>query len=184
MHPRKRLIICCDGTWNDADSSSGAPTNVTRISRLFSLACADDTVQIIHYASGVGTGSNTVDSLLGGAFGVGVAERVRDAYYFICSNYSPGDEIILVGFSRGAFTARSVAGLIGNIGLLTRDGMEDFYPIFEEMENWYRDEYKDAFPDRPFKDKPRGVNAAAEYRKRLKETDLTREVGRASTSSG
>lgn len=50
--------------------------------------------------------------------------EVREAYSFLAANYCSGDEIILIGFSRGAFTARSVAGLIKDIGLLTREGME------------------------------------------------------------
>lgn len=170
----KRLIICCDGTWNDADSEDASPSNVTRISRLFSLACDDGSVQIVNYQSGVGTGSNTADTLLGGAFGIGVAERVRDAYYFLAQNYMPGDDIILIGFSRGAFTARSVAGLIGQIGLLTREGMEDFYPIFEDMESWNKPSYKDPFPTRPFPDKPTGPLAAPLYRQKLADLGMTR----------
>lgn len=170
----KRIICCCDGTWNDADSVDKAPSNVTRISRMFSLVCDDGAVQVINYQSGVGTGSNTADMLLGGAFGLGVAERVRDVYYFIAMNYMPGDEIIFVGFSRGAFTARSVAGLIGQIGLLTREGMEDFYPIFEDQESWHKDSYKDPFPTRPFSNKPTGPDAAPLYRQRLAELGLTR----------
>lgn len=85
-----------------------------------------------------------------------------------------GDEIFLVGFSRGAFTARSVAGMIGNLGLLTREGLEYFYPIFKDMENWNNDDYDDEFPGQPFPNKPKGPNAAAMYRKRLEELGYTR----------
>ncbi len=60
-------------------------------------------------------------------------------YSFITANYTPGDEIVLIGFSRGAFTARSVAGIINDIGLLTRGGMNDFYPIFKDQENFKND---------------------------------------------
>jgi hypothetical protein len=55
------------------------------------------------------------------------------------TNYTPGDEIVLIGFSRGAFTVRSVAGIISDIGLLTREGMNDFYPIFKDQENFKND---------------------------------------------
>lgn len=85
-----------------------------------------------------------------------------------------GDEIILVGFSRGAFTVRSVAGMIANLGLLTREGSEDFYSIFSDLQNWYNDDYKDPFPDKPFSGKPKGHNAADEYRERLEKMGLTR----------
>lgn len=60
---------------------------------------------------------------------------IREAYNFICVNYVDGDDIILVGFSRGAFTARSIADLIGSIGLLNVEGMAYFYSIFEDYEN-------------------------------------------------
>lgn len=60
---------------------------------------------------------------------------IRETYNFICANYVDGDDIILVGFSRGAFTARSIADLIGSIGLLNVDGMAHFYAIFEDYEN-------------------------------------------------
>lgn len=60
-------------------------------------------------------------------------------------NYEEGDEIILIGFSRGAFTARSIGGLIGAIGLLTRKGLENFYSIFRDWENQVNPSYKPEF---------------------------------------
>ncbi|KAK4069901.1 uncharacterized protein Triagg1_6696 [Trichoderma aggressivum f. europaeum] len=182
----KRLIVCCDGTWMNSDNGYVEPTlehpqgtlqvpsNVTRISRCFKRRCDDGTLQIISYESGVGTGSNAIDTLTGGAFGLGLSERVREAYSYLASNHIDGDEIFLVGFSRGAFTARSVAGMIGNLGLLTREGLEYFYPIFKDMENWNNDNYDDEFPGQPFPNKPKGPNAAAVYRKRLEELGYTR----------
>lgn len=101
-------------------------------------------------------------------------QRVREAYSFLCANYTDGDEIFLVGYSRGAFTARSVAGLISNLGLLTREGVEHFYPIFRDMQNWLIDDKNDPFPDNPFPDKPRGAQAASEYRSRLAKIGYTR----------
>lgn len=56
-------------------------------------------------------------------------------YNFICANYVDGDAIVLIGFSRGAFTARSVADLIASIGLLTPQGHDHFYAIFDDYEN-------------------------------------------------
>lgn len=56
-------------------------------------------------------------------------------YNFICANYVDGDEIILIGFSRGAFTARSVADMIASLGLLTPQGLDHFYGIFDDYEN-------------------------------------------------
>lgn len=62
-------------------------------------------------------------------------QDIRECYSFTCSNHVDGDSIVLIGFSRGAFTARSVADLIASVGLLTTKGMEYFYPIFEDYEN-------------------------------------------------
>ncbi|KAI1143808.1 hypothetical protein F5Y05DRAFT_418041 [Hypoxylon sp. FL0543] len=183
---KKRIIVCCDGTWQNSDngyvkptSSNPVPTlqipsNVTRISRAFERYCSNDTFQIVYYQSGVGSRSGIVDRVLGGAFGIGIAENIREAYAYICANYVDGDEIVLVGFSRGAFTARSVGGMISDLGLLTREGMEFFYPIFSDMQNWMNEKYKDQFPQMPFPDKPKGPHAAEEYRNRLVEEGYTR----------
>ena len=79
----------------------------------------------------------------------------------------PGDEIVLIGFSRGSFTARSIAGLISEIGLLTRAGMNHFYAIFKDTENFQSKNYHDIFPTEPFPNKPTGPDKVAEYRERL-----------------
>lgn len=88
----KRLIVCCDGTWMNSDNGYVGPTlehpqgmlqvpsNVTRISRCFKRRCNDGTLQIISYESGVGTGSNALDTLTGGAFGLGLSEVKRIAF--------------------------------------------------------------------------------------------------------
>lgn len=67
--------------------------------------------------------------------GLGLSENIREAYAFLADNYSPGDSIFLVGFSRGAFTARSLAGLISQVGLLKKQHMGRFYQIFRDWEN-------------------------------------------------
>ncbi|KAJ0337171.1 hypothetical protein COL922a_007063 [Colletotrichum nupharicola] len=61
---------------------------------------------------------------------------VADVYHFICDNYNPGDELVIVGFSRGAFTARSVSGMVCNIGLLNRVGLANFGDIFHDYQNF------------------------------------------------
>ena len=118
----KRIIVCCDGTWNRADQeSAGAPcpTNVVKLAYRIAKRSADGTSQIIFYDQGVGTG-NAIDRLTGGAFGDGLEDNIFDAYRFLIANYEPGDEIFLFGFSRGAFTARSIAGMIRKCGVLER----------------------------------------------------------------
>ena len=81
----------------------------------------------------------------------------------------PGDEIILIGFSRGAFTARSISGMIHDIGLLTREGMTNFYAIFKDLQNAKNAKYRDIFPTIPFPNKPKGKHMIERYRKRLLE---------------
>ncbi|KAI0143573.1 hypothetical protein GGR57DRAFT_508048 [Xylariaceae sp. FL1272] len=183
---RKRIIVCCDGTWQNSDNGYlkaskkhnvpklQTPSNVTRISRCFRRTCTDGTSQIIYYQSGVGSRAGSLNRILGGAFGIGISENIREAYSFICANYLDGDEIVLLGFSRGAFTARSVGGMISDLGLLTREGMEYFYPVFKDMQNWRNSKYKDPFPTQPFTNKPKGQHAAANYRERLLEFYNTR----------
>ncbi|KAF3940670.1 hypothetical protein ABW19_dt0209068 [Dactylella cylindrospora] len=133
-HKGKRIIICCDGTWQDSDQGdAGFPTNVTRFARALKSVTDDGVSQIIYYQSGVGSSYTTkFGRLIAGSTGLGLSEHVREAFVFISNNYHVQDEIFIFGFSRGAFTARSIAGLIGRIGVLTRRGMEDFGKIYED----------------------------------------------------
>ena len=123
----KRLILCCDGTWNSADLAHNGipcPTNVVRIA--FRIAKRKElTRQIVYYSQGVGTG-NSLDRLTGGAFGKGVDDNIFDVYRFLVANYEPGDEIFLFGFSRGAFTARSIGGMIRKCGILSREFVDQY----------------------------------------------------------
>jgi hypothetical protein len=64
--------------------------------------------------------------------------------------------------------------MVSNLGLLTREGVEHFYPIFKDMQNWENENYHDEFPTVPFADKPKGPNAADEYRNRLEKIGYTR----------
>lgn len=112
----KRLVCCLDGTWNTPDQE-GNPTNVTEIMRAVRPVDDHGIQQIVFYHKGVGTGG-WIDRLRGGALGRGLDENVRDAYRFLVNNYVPGDEIYVFGFSRGAFTARSLCGLVTGVGLL------------------------------------------------------------------
>lgn len=114
----RRLIICADGTWNTPDSKAGA-SNVVKLARAVLPAAPAGTAQIVYYDRGVGT-DNVLDRLTGGAFGVGLSRNVRDAYLFLVHNYSEGDEIYFFGYSRGAYTVRSAAGMIRKVGLLRK----------------------------------------------------------------
>jgi uncharacterized protein (DUF2235 family) len=118
----KRLVVCCDGTWNTPDRRDGgkfAPSNVVKLARAVQPRAADGTHQIVFYDPGVGT-DNVLDRLTGGAFGIGLSRNVQDAYLFLIHNYAEGDEVYFFGFSRGAFTVRSTAGLLRKVGILQK----------------------------------------------------------------
>jgi uncharacterized protein (DUF2235 family) len=124
----KRLIVCCDGTWQKL--SSGYPTNVVKIAQAITPQATNGIPQIIFYDEGIGTG-DLVDKTLGGAFGWGIDQNIKDAYRFLCLNYNEGDEIYLYGFSRGAYTVRSLAGLIYCSGLLARNKIRETHTAYE-----------------------------------------------------
>ncbi len=129
-----RLIVCCDGTWNVPDEvrhGQTMPTNVARLAR--AVAAGEGTGQLLYYETGVGTSPD--EHLLGGAFGLGLSQNIRNAYRFLARSYVHGDEIFLFGFSRGAYTARSLAGLIHTCGLLRAEHQERV----EEAFALYRD---------------------------------------------
>jgi uncharacterized protein (DUF2235 family) len=116
----KRLVICCDGTWNTPDEfdPQGEPisSNVTKLAFAISPADGNGVAQLAFYGRGVGTGR--LDHWTGGAFGIGLSDKILEAYAFLIANYEPEDELFIFGFSRGAYTARSLAGFIRNSGIL------------------------------------------------------------------
>jgi uncharacterized protein (DUF2235 family) len=105
----KKIIFCADGTWDK-------PQNATNVYRLYK-ALATSATQVPYYDDGVGATGMPIEHLLGGAFGLGLFQKVKDGYSKIAQVYDAGDEIFLFGFSRGAYTARSLAGMIAVCGL-------------------------------------------------------------------
>jgi len=108
----KNIVFCCDGTWDKT-------TNKTNVYRLYK-ALPITAKQMPFYDDGVGSDGLPVDQLVGGAFGVGLFQKIKDAYKKIAHVYEQGDDIFLFGFSRGAYTARSLAGMIAICGLPTQ----------------------------------------------------------------
>ncbi len=104
----KRIALFLDGTWNTVDDN----TNVFRMKSL----CAKTPEQLCYYSAGVGTQAG--QRLTGGLFGIGLNEEVESAYEWLVDHYEVGAQIFIFGFSRGAFTARSLAGFISKCGLL------------------------------------------------------------------
>src|SRR5262249_20293537 len=126
----KRLVVCCDGTWNDSDQGTGY-TNVARFAWSIKPVAANGAAQVVYYQSGVGTAGTKVSKFIGGAIGAGLSHNMRDAYSFICTNYCEGDEIFLFGFSRGAYTARCIGGLIGFAGLIGKRDLDQFATLWK-----------------------------------------------------
>jgi uncharacterized protein (DUF2235 family) len=120
----KRLVVCCDGTWNDADTQT-IETNVSILARSVHASQNTDVQQIVLYLRGVGTSGLQLETWIEGATGLGINDNILSAYMFLAQNFVPGDEIFIFGFSRGAFTARSLAGFVTACGLLKRQRLGD-----------------------------------------------------------
>jgi uncharacterized protein (DUF2235 family) len=196
----KRIIVACDGTWQDADSDSqriypwwkfwkrehyiSPASNVARLCRCISREGIDEqgrpVHQLVFYQAGVGT--SAMQRLGGGLMGKGITANIRDAYSFICNNYEEGDEIFLFGFSRGAFTVRTLSTLLRTIGILNASGLAHFLSISQDWkhqndDNWAR--LKTRFIDAPFGSAtdPRPslktvVNGKYLYVKKLRDFDM------------
>ena len=143
----KRIAIFCDGTWNRSDAKH--PTNVVTLALAARLRDAAGNVQQVIYQPGVGTGRGStgiarwLDRTAGGAFGLGLNLNLEEAYRALVFAWEPGDEIYLFGFSRGAFTARSLAGFLRSAGLPPRSQVAR---IPEALDR-YRSRLKSTHPD-------------------------------------
>jgi uncharacterized protein (DUF2235 family) len=126
----KRIVVCADGTWNrpEKDLAKDFPTNVLRMARAIDPRGSDGLTQQVFYDWGIGS---YYEQVLGGATGKGLNKNIMDDYRYIVQNYQPGDEIFLFGFSRGAYTVRSLSGLIYNCGILKRPDARLIEEAFE-----------------------------------------------------
>lgn len=127
----KNIVVLCDGTWNSADQK--CPTNVEK----FRIAAVEGPQQVVCYVPGVGTDPSVFDRFLGGAFGFGLTARLMEAYKYVVENYAEGDRIYLLGFSRGAYTARSTAGMLRNVGVLKPEFRDESH--YRQAMTMYRD---------------------------------------------
>jgi uncharacterized protein (DUF2235 family) len=139
----RKLVVCCDGTWNTSRTNTnifrtyhflrerlGLPAEVTQKDGVTTCGgrVGDGSEVLLFYDQGVGT--DWFSRLVGGAAGVGLSDNVRDAYHFLAHNYIPGSEIYIFGFSRGAYTARSLCGFVKAAGLLVRPSMKDVWRAY------------------------------------------------------
>ncbi len=139
----KNIIVCTDGTWDRPASTdlsgAGFASDDTNVYKFFSLLPGDiqkrsTTTQIksiagqvVFYDDGVGADGIWAVRIAEGATGAGLDLKVRDGYQFVCEQYETGDRIYLVGFSRGAYTARSIAGILTRCGLPAKQLQDDAF---------------------------------------------------------
>lgn len=133
----KRIAIFCDGTWNTPDKEEKGKlcqTNVVKMANAMSSKSGDGACQKLYYDSGVGSEGGWFKRVFDGATGTGISKNIMQAYGFLVRHYDPGDELFFFGFSRGAFTVRSLAGLIRNSGILDLkyiDKIEQAYDLYK-----------------------------------------------------
>jgi uncharacterized protein (DUF2235 family) len=145
----KNLVICLDGTGNQVKAKGN--TNVVRLYEMLDLS--DPARQIAYYDPGVGTFSaagawtplgRRLSRLLGLAFGSGMRTNLAEAYTYLMGHYEPGDRIHVFGFSRGAYTARALVGMLKAVGLM-RPGMENLVPyavsVYARNKDWTRQDW-------------------------------------------
>jgi uncharacterized protein (DUF2235 family) len=142
----KRLVACTDGTWDkpgDLENGKSVDSNVCLIYQAIAGKALDGTQQVKVYDTGVGSSYGWRDKILGGTMGKGLDQKIMDMYAFLMLNYQPGDDLYFFGFSRGAYTARSLAGFIRNCGILKPDYLHLLPKAFE----LYRDRNAFTAPD-------------------------------------
>ena len=137
------LIVCCDGTWNTAEQRHDGVPVPTNVVRLYN-AVADEhqgVKQLKYYHPGVGTEAGWWDRAMGGATGTGLDRNIMSAYHWLCRNYQTDSNIYLFGFSRGAYTVRSLAGMIARCGLLKLDKI-DPEEVWSRIEHIFKFGYR------------------------------------------
>lgn len=160
----RTVVICLDGTGDEFDAdnsnvvkwvdSAGSAvaymlTGLFSICRFFAALKKDDPTQLTYYQSGVGTYSDSykgslqsgLSAALDMAVGASLGSHVREAYSFLMQNYREGDKICLIGFSRGAYTARALAGMLHKVGLLPAHNQAQITFAYK----WYRDDSEDGW---------------------------------------
>ncbi|NWO04464.1 MAG: DUF2235 domain-containing protein [Alteromonadaceae bacterium] len=135
----KNIIICSDGTWQSPESNT--TTHILRLAQGIAPQDAAGNKQVVFYDWGIGSEANRFSA---GITGEGIDKNIQDCYRFLVHNYEQGDAIYLFGFSRGAYTVRSLAGLVRNCGILRREHANKISKAY----SLYRNRRADSAPAR------------------------------------
>ncbi|CZS77980.1 unnamed protein product [Fusarium graminearum] len=152
MRGKIKWIICLDGTSNSERLIDTSLTNVSLLRQCISTNYIarnegeTDARQVTSYHDGIGTGFKNPLNVVQQAFGDGIDRIILDAYHYLCQNYREGDEIFLIGFSRGAYAARCIADLVDQRGLLENSGRDKVQEVYEA---WTRDPPSNRTDERP-----------------------------------
>lgn len=136
----KRIIISLDGTWQTAEQDN--PTNIKMIHDCFAPFDQNGTPQIVQHFDGVGTHGSKLKRIFSGLTGSDLEDRIKEAYKFIVQNYEDGDEITFSGFSRGAFTARTLNGMIYKSGVIDPNKVHNLDQAIEGAYDFYQTDHQ------------------------------------------
>lgn len=147
----KYLVVCSDGTWNTPEQEDNgilAPTNVVKLKNCLAPNATVEGAAVeqrVYYHPGVGTEGGLLSRTAGGAWGQGLSNNIQSGYEWLARNYAPNDRIFLFGFSRGAYTVRSLCGMLNSCGLLDLSEVE-VAEGWKRVEITYQKGYRDAKP--------------------------------------
>jgi len=142
----KNIVLCIDGTWNKPDEKLHNENEETNVRNLWELLEKNNSAkQVVYYDEGVG--AHWYDQIMGGISGKGLSKNIREAYFELCKSYHTGDKVFIFGFSRGAYTARSLAGMIYSCGLLnnenlTEQSVKHAFDIYKKSDESVRSNFK------------------------------------------
>jgi len=144
----RNIVICCDGTWNTPEQETDGVPTPTNVVRLFNAVAEKDAKghqQVKYYHPGIGSEGGLWDKVGGGGFGVGLGKNIMSAYKWLGANYRPMDRIYLFGFSRGAYTVRSLAGMMFICGLLDLRNLPDD-EVWKRVDAAHKKGYRERAP--------------------------------------
>ncbi|MAH06512.1 MAG: hypothetical protein CL561_13230 [Alphaproteobacteria bacterium] len=136
----KRIIVSMDGTWQTGEQDN--PTNIKLIHDCIAPYDQSGTPQLAQHFDGTGTKGNKLKRVFSGITGGDIEDRIKEAYKFVVENYEDGDEVVFSGFSRGAFTARTLNGMIYKSGIIDPSKVDDIDQAIEDAYDFYQSDHR------------------------------------------